>query len=284
MHFGILESLLSDPATTLTYLLLALPGRLLAITLHEVAHAWVADRCGDPTAKLAGRITLNPLKHLDPIGILMMLLLGIGWAKPVPVNPLHYRNYRKDDLKVSLAGIAMNLFLFVFGYFLMAGVMTWTLSKIPYRAVYWKASDTIFRSTYKGASTIFLATESGYKYGALKDLIGGLYNMVLCIKPVFGNIAGYLYQMLYYFTVTNLLLAIFNLIPVPPLDGYHVLNDLILKRPLFADFKAQRIGQAALLIASFSGILSSLLEKVYTFVLSGMGSGLIVLLQGLNIL
>ena len=80
MHFGYIEDLLSDPRGTLIFLLLALPGRLLAISCHEAAHAYVANRCGDPTARLMGRLTLNPFKHLDPVGVLMMLVLGLGGA------------------------------------------------------------------------------------------------------------------------------------------------------------------------------------------------------------
>jgi Zn-dependent protease len=112
---GILNDFLTDPRGALLVFLLALPGRLLAISAHEAAHGWMAERCGDPTARMLGRVTLNPLKHLDPVGIACMLLLGIGWAKPVPVNPYLFRNYRRDDLKVSLAGITMNLILFLTG-------------------------------------------------------------------------------------------------------------------------------------------------------------------------
>ena len=89
--FGYIQEILADPKGVLLIFLLALPGRLLAISAHESAHAWVANRCGDPTARLMGRISLNPLKHLDPVGLLMMVLFGFGWAKPVPVNPLNFR-------------------------------------------------------------------------------------------------------------------------------------------------------------------------------------------------
>ena len=102
---SIFDQFLFDPRGTLLILLIALPGRLLAISAHEAAHGWVADRCGDPTARLMGRVTLNPLKHFDVVGTLCMLVFGFGWAKPVPVNPLNFRNYRRDDLKVALAGV-----------------------------------------------------------------------------------------------------------------------------------------------------------------------------------
>ncbi len=89
--------------------ILLLPGILIGFTIHEYAHALTADRLGDKTPKFQGRLTLNPFVHLDPFGFLMVLLVNIGWAKPVQTNPAAYRNYYKDDLKVSLAGPLSNL-------------------------------------------------------------------------------------------------------------------------------------------------------------------------------
>ena len=115
-----LQSLLESPMEYLTQLMLRLPAVLIAICMHESAHGWVANRCGDPTARLMGRITLNPVKHFDPVGMLCLVFFGVGWAKPVPINPLHFRNYRKDDLKVSLAGVTMNLIL---GFLIMLAIV-----------------------------------------------------------------------------------------------------------------------------------------------------------------
>ena len=126
-----LLDLFSNPMDTLLSLLISLPGIFLALSAHEAAHGWVALKCGDPTAKMMGRITLNPLKHLDPIGFLCMLFAGFGWAHPVPVNPNNYRNYRKDDLKVSLAGITANLILFVFGFIIASGLITAAYASLP---------------------------------------------------------------------------------------------------------------------------------------------------------
>ena len=114
-----IDRFISDPINMLVIFLLAFPGRILALSAHEFAHAWVANRCGDPTAKMMGRMTVNPLKHLDPLGTVLMLVVGFGWAKPVPVNPRNYRDYRRDDLKVSVAGVTMNLMMFVLGNVLM---------------------------------------------------------------------------------------------------------------------------------------------------------------------
>ncbi len=97
-------------------ILLLAPPILMALTFHEVAHGYVALRLGDPTAKMAGRLTLNPLPHLDLIGTIMLFIVHVGWAKPVPVNPFNFKNPKKDLIWVSLAGPASNLVLaFFFG-------------------------------------------------------------------------------------------------------------------------------------------------------------------------
>ncbi len=98
--------------------ILMIPAILLAFTFHEFAHAFTADRLGDKTPRFQGRLTLNPIVHIDPMGFLLILLVGFGWAKPVQTNPSAYKNYYKDDLKVSLAGPMANLILgFLFAIF-----------------------------------------------------------------------------------------------------------------------------------------------------------------------
>lgn len=212
--FSYVRSLLSDPKSTIIFFLLALPGRILAICAHEYAHAFVADKCGDPTARYSGRLTIDPTKHLDPLGLLMMLLLGFGWARPVPVNPRNFRHARRDDILVSLAGITMNLLLFLVG----------------------------------GLIACFIYIE-------------------IQLHPGCSQLFQYLYEVFYYFWVVNISLAFFNLIPVPPLDGYHVLNDLVLHRPLFASEKAARIATSILFVLMFTGILGKVMSIVVTFFL-----------------
>lgn len=130
-----LQSLLESPMEYLTQLMLRLPAVLIAICMHESAHGWVANRCGDPTARLMGRITLNPVKHFDPVGMLCLVFFGVGWAKPVPINPLHFRNYRKDDLKVSLAGVTMNLILAL--VFLIPTYAVFTRAFVSFNEMYY---------------------------------------------------------------------------------------------------------------------------------------------------
>jgi Zn-dependent protease len=104
-------SLPADVALMLQQLVVTIPAILLAITVHEVAHGWTADKLGDPTARLAGRLTLNPLAHLDPIGALMFVVAKFGWAKPVPVNPYNLRHPVRDMVWVAAAGPAANFLL-----------------------------------------------------------------------------------------------------------------------------------------------------------------------------
>ena len=243
--FSYISSLFTDPKATILFFLLALPGRMLAISAHEFAHAWAADKCGDPTARLMGRLTLNPLKHLDLFGTLMMAFLGFGWAKPVPVNPRNYRNYRRDDLKVSLAGITMNLIFFLLGFVLLALFLVAALREIGL-----PAGDPNY---------LYLLKNAPYVNEEL-------------IAAGFGRIPGYLYRMLSYFVQVNIVLAVFNLLPVPPLDGYHVVNDLLIRRPLFASVQTARRAMGILFVLMLTGVLGRGMGYVVDFAFSGMGA------------
>ncbi len=153
---------------------------LLAVTVHEVAHGYMAERCGDPTARLLGRLTLNPLRHLDPIGTLALLLLGFGWARAVPVNPGNLRRTRQDMVLVALAGPGANLALAIF----CALCLRW------------------------GASLSGAAPADG--------------QALAFVEPISLMAAFGLY--------INVILALFNLLPVPPLDGGRVLSNLLPER------------------------------------------------------
>jgi Zn-dependent protease len=184
-------------------LFLLLPVLLLSIVVHEVAHAWQAQREGDETAAAQGRITLNPLPHLDLVGSVMVPLLlwfgnaGIlfGWAKPVPVVPANFRNYKWGDIRVSLAGIVSNLGLAV----LFTLVMLATLKAEPF-----------------------------------VDAVGA-----------WGQGLDATRRMAYYGLYINLILAFFNLVPIPPLDGSHVVYHMLPAR--VAD-EYRRLGRFGLFI------------------------------------
>ncbi len=171
---------------------------LFAISLHEAAHGWMAWRLGDPTAKMLGRVTLNPLRHIDPFGTIILPLLCvfaglplIGWAKPTPVTTRNFKNIRRDDILTTLAGPASNL-------------LTATISLIL--LVFLKMYDP---------STVLTAVMSA-QMGAVNQTA---VNMSSIIFP--------LSLLLYYAVLLNLFLMAFNLIPLPPLDGSHVVRNLL---------------------------------------------------------
>ena len=252
-----LQSLLESPMEYLTQLVLRLPAVLIAICMHESAHGWVANRCGDPTARLMGRITLNPVKHFDPVGMLCLVFFGVGWAKPVPINPLHFRNYRKDDLKVSLAGVTMNLILAL--VFLIPAYAVFIRAFSPFREIYYLPDGDL----------------------------AWLQNALVDYRPIsemWGPVPAGLYVVLANVVLVNLSLAIFNLIPLPPLDGYHVLNDLALKRPLFATQRAAMAGQGILILLMVTDILPWFLGWALSGVLSGVGHVAYAIVAALGVL
>jgi len=146
-------------------LVILIPVLLFALVFHEFSHAWVANKLGDPTARYAGRLTLNPMAHLDPIGGLMILFVGFGWAKPVPVDIRYLSNPRVDMMKIAFAGPASNLLLAFIG-------------------------GTILR---------------------------------------FGFVHGTMAMMIMFFTQINIMLAVFNMIPIAPLDGSQIFSGLLIR-------------------------------------------------------
>lgn len=156
----------------LVELLIGVPIVLLALTVHEFCHAYFALRMGDPTAYRLGRCTLNPLKHLDPLGTICLLFAPIGWAKPVPINPMNFRDYRKGQLVTAAAGPLSNLAQAIVFALLLRAVLAWAPSLAGIGQD--KALLTILR--------------------------------LMCLRGV----------------LTNLGLAMFNLLPIYPLDGFHV--------------------------------------------------------------
>jgi Zn-dependent protease len=226
-----LEWLRSDPVGFVTFMLYRAPAVLIALTLHEIAHGYIALRCGDPTAQMMGRLSLNPLKHLDPIGTLFMFLLGMGWAKPVPVNSRNFKNYRRDDLLVSLAGVTTNFILFIIG----------TLLSLA--CVYFVYNSLVINSNGYGTFlTIGLPGFDNLLYGGTSAMIGYMR------MPWLSHVLRFLYN----FTTVNLGMALFNLLPIPPLDGFHVFNDIILRGKLRLNQQAMRIFMFALIAVTFA--------------------------------
>jgi len=187
---GMLHLLQKDP---LGFIIIAIP-LLYAVIFHELAHGWVAYRLGDPTAKSMGRLSLNPLKHLDPLGTLMLFLVGFGWAKPVPVNFNLLRNRRKGMILVSAAGVVTNMFLAFLALFL-------------YRLLHLSQ----------------------------------------------GSIA---FELLYVFAKINIILAAFNLIPIPPLDGSKILMGFASQNVRNFLFRIERYGLIIIIALLYLGVLN----------------------------
>ena len=175
-------------------LVLLIPVLLFALVFHEFSHGWVANKLGDPTAKYSGRLTLNPMAHLDLFGSLMILFVGFGWAKPVPVDSRYLANPRTDMMKIAFAGPASNLLL------------------------------------------AFIA-------GTLIRLTGNM---------------GVLSSMLIMFAQINIMLAVFNMIPIPPLDGSQIFSGLMIRHNPDLVVKLQIYGPQILMGLILFGMLTSI--------------------------
>jgi len=183
---------LRSAVLNLQTLVLLIPVILLALSVHEFSHGLIAYRLGDPTAKNAGRLTLNPISHLDPIGTIMLFLVHFGWAKPVPVDPRYFANPKRDMLWVALAGPASNMFLAF-------------LSGLVIR----------FINAHPGP---FMGSFIGNSFAVM---------MVLSLQ-------------------INLALAVFNLLPIPPLDGSKVLYGLLPPQYEHVAYNLERYGPGIL--------------------------------------
>lgn len=205
-------------------ILIFLPVLLVSVVLHEVAHGWVARSQGDPTAERAGRLTLNPAPHIDPIGslvvpLVLLLMPGgllFGWARPVPVDPRNFRHPKRGDILVSLAGVAVNLLLAVLFAGLMAVGVVLAGGGIPEPG---------------GTATVGAVL---YRAGALGVIL-------------------------------NLILTVFNLLPIPPLDGSHVVAQLLPARLRTSYRQLGRYGLGILLLIVFllPDLLDALLWPAY---------------------
>ncbi len=199
-------------------ILLCIPAALIALSVHEYAHGYVAYRLGDPTAKALGRLTLNPLKHIDPIGAICMILFRFGWAKPVPINTRYFKNPRNGMALTAAAGPISNLLMAIIG------------------ALFFRLIPLLGNA-----------------------VLAAFYHEVLYF------FFAYLSLFFYIFHVMNLALCVFNLIPLPPLDGSRIFYVFLPIKWYFGVMKYERQIQIVLLIALWLGAFSGLLSTVVGF-------------------
>lgn len=197
-------------------LIYTLPALLIALVLHEWAHAFISYKLGDPSPKLEGRLSLNPLKHLDPIGALCLLIFHFGWAKPVSVNPYYYKDKKMGMSLTALAGPVMN-FILAFIVIFIIGLMV----KLSPRSIY--SNDIVF----------------------------------------------YIYTVLNYTAILSVGLGIFNLIPIPPLDGSKVLLAVLPEETYFKLMKYERYGFIILILFLYLGF-DSILTPIMNGIIDGM--------------
>ena len=184
--------------------ILTLPGIILGLSLHEFAHAWMSNKLGDPTPKRQGRLTINPLAHIDWIGFLALLLVGFGWGKPVMIDPGYYKNRRTGEFLTGIAGVMMNLIIAV-------------LLSFPTKA--------LINAYYSSGSAL-------------------LENVL---------------YIFYYAVMINVVLMIFNLIPVPPLDGWGIVTQIFNLQKYSWWYKVYQYGQWILLLLIFANITDLIL-------------------------
>ena len=206
---------------TLIQFLFVVPCVLIALTFHEFAHGYMAYKLGDPTAKNFGRLTLNPLKHLDPIGTICMIFFHFGWAKPVPINSRYFKKPRRDMALTVAAGPIMNFILAFFGV-LVCRILTKIFVAFPAQ------SDFVYYIQY-AALTLFS-----------------------------------------YFHMLNLSLGVFNLIPIPPLDGSRIFYIFLPPKWYFGVMKYEKYIQLALLVLLWTGLLSRPLSAAVSWISGGM--------------
>lgn len=270
----LLEWMRNDPIAFFTFMLYRAPAVLIALTLHEIAHGYVAYLCGDTTARDRGRLSLNPFRHLSLIGTLLMFTAGMGWAKPVPVNPNNLRHPRRDDFFVSIAGVSVNFMLFTLATLLSIGVhqLLWTgeLSSIapaytsPMAMLSFRG-ENFYQILY--SEDLLVAAQQGNQYL-------GVEAASYLQTPWLLHVQRFLYQ----FALCNLGACLFNLLPFPPLDGFHVFNDILLRGKLKLSHKVFQYSMLALLALSyFTDIFSNYLSRAIDWVQTGMLSALLAL-------
>lgn len=221
-------------------ILLTIPGVLLALSVHECAHGWMSYKLGDPTARNFGRLTLNPIKHIDPMGLLCMIFAGFGWAKPVPVNARYYKKPRRDMALVAAAGPISNLIMSVIGLLLVFIIY------FIYQSV---SADPIH------FNFLFLSAHVGIAPQTDDTSIKIMYLLFLLLVR---------------FARLNIGLAVFNLIPIPPLDGSRIAFIFLPPKFYFGVMRYERYIQIVMFALLFLGAFDGILADLSYYLLAGI--------------
>lgn len=201
----------SSPQDWIIHTLMIFPGIIIGLSFHEFAHAYVAYRLGDMTPKLQGRVTISPLAHIDPIGMIALVFIGFGWGIPVQINPRNFKKPRRDEFLVAIAGVITN---FILAFIFMGGAR-------------------------------------------LLASFGGEF--------AWSSLGGVIFEILLYVVQINLILMVFNLMPIPPLDGFNIITEVFnLKRKEWY-YKVYDKGMIILLVFIILGLVERILLPTVNF-------------------
>ena len=202
----------SNPMDWIMEKILILPGILIGLSFHEFGHAYVSTKLGDPTPKLQGRVTINPLAHVDPVGMVCLLFAGFGWGIPVEINPAYYKHRRRDEILVGLAGVTMNLILAI--------------------------------------------------------VFSLLIRVVMMLTGVLGpDVTSVIYTIFMNVVMINVVLMVFNLLPVPPLDGFGIVTNLFHLEKYSWYQQYYQWGYFILIFLVLLGVVSAILGPVTIFIM-----------------
>ena len=192
--------------------LMLLPGIIIGLTFHEAAHGYVSYWLGDPTPKIQGRLTLNPLKHIEPVGFVALLIAGFGWGNPVQINPMYYKNRRRDEILVNLAGVTMNLIIAI----IAALMIRFSLDHMS-------------------------------------------------VEFYYNGIGGIIVEILLYVFMINIVLMVFNLLRVPPLDGFGLVTQIFNLRKYDWYWTIKDKGFIILMLLIICNVTDIIINPVYNF-------------------
>lgn len=215
---------LSSPKDYFMNMLISLPGIIIGLSFHEFGHAFVSYKLGDPTPELQGRVTVNPMAHIDPFGFLALMFCGFGWGIPVQIDPRYYKHPRRDEFLVSIAGVTMNLIIAIVFAFLTKLIL---------------------------------------KFGSFAAVTD-------------GTLVNLLMQIVLQVVIINVILLVFNLIPVPPLDGFSILTQIFNLRKKSWYQVVYQNGFLILMVLLITNIIDLILNPCVFFIYNAIFYGIVL--------